>query len=1727
MKQKPFFLKYLTLAVSIASMLIPAARLLHLNTNLSNQEGYHPKTVNLVGPLAVNCPNNKILAVGNNCLRNVYSATPTSSCNQIDSISYSIDGGSIVVVDLSTGLPDSVFLGTYGIDTIIINWFARDTCSPIPSTGTCMQTIILRDSIPPVITCPANTTVGNNIPNSDIGPPVYTDNCSPKDSISITNNRTNNSDTLANLPFGTTLICWTATDKSNNSASCCFNVTKIDNTPPNITCPTDTIKVQCIAPPPYGNLNAFLSAGGQVTDDVRLDSMSFAWVRDDVKDSTCVNKKTISRFYMIRDTSRNADTCFQTIVINDNTPPSPVCRDLTIDLNSMGTATLLASDLNNNSTDNCGGGLIFTSIPSVLSFSCDSVATSPNTVTLIVTDRCGNSATCTSRITVRDLILPTITCPSNITVFANVGQCFATNIILGVPTTMDNCPPVAGSIPNFNGNPYNGSTQLPVGTNTIVWVVTDKHNNTNSCSQLVTVRDNQLPSISCPANITINAINGTCAANVTYVALVGMDLCPGVATMQTSGLASGASFPVGMTTNVFMATDASNNTATCSFTVTVRDVQLPSISCPANITMNTAPNTCAAIVTYPAPIATDNCPASGTIQTSGFASGASFPVGVTSNIFKVTDAAGNTATCSFTVTIIDNQLPVINCPADMTVNTQIGACSATVIYPTPVGTDNCPGATTSLISGLASGMVYPLGMTVNTFRVTAANGASATCSFKVTVRDLQAPTISCPAVDSVTLNNNCKLLVPDLRSKIIRSDNCGIDTVIQSPSPGSILPSSHNQVHIFTFTVTDLGGLSASCTTTVTAKDKLGPDIVCKQMKIISIVDSTFAAARTFVDTAYDACGGRLTYKISRMGSSIISDTARFSCADVNDTIMMVILVSDSLGNASSCMVPVVVRDFLSPVITYTLPDITISCEYPLNISDLNVFGTYKFKDSARLNIVITDPGSPPSPKIVGQNGVFSENCPGSQVIPTFIDSLSLMCKTGLIKRIFTITDVGGNIIRDTQNIYVFDFNKFGMSDIIWPPSPIDYYDCQRAVPDTAVTKSPGLKNDKCSQAAATFVDQTIIHPTHCKVISRKWTVIDWCQYKTNTPNSPGKWTFDQMIVIKDTIAPVIVAGTCLDTIICAPLANCNAAVTFSASGSDNCAAINVIAWTYKIDLLNNGGNPDITGTGRTFNRTFPLGKHKLTWVAKDECGNKDSCSFFFIIKDCKAPNAIVMQGLAINIMPGMGMAIMKASDFNNFSNDNCTAANMLKYSFSSDTNDVTRTYTCDSLGKRTVEIWVTDQAGNQSKATTYVSVQDNQNACGNAGKINISGSVYTEDRVFVPDTKVTIDGGETEGESITDKTGKYSFKDLARYNNYQILPEKNTGHIDGITTLDLVIIQRHILGVKTIESPYRLIAADVNNTKSITASDLVELRKMVLGLQNEFTNNTSWRFVDASYAFNDMSQPWLFAENLQYEGLETNMTKSDFIAVKTGDVNGSVSFNLTEKSNNRSSQKVLVYTDEVNVKAGEIIAVPVYTDNLHEIAGFQWTIEMMPGLTFEGYESALLDIKNENIAVIERKGKKYLTMSFDHQKEIHKKDESPMFYLIFSSSKTSALNQLIKFSGEVTTALAVMKDEEERNVSFWFRTKENTDAEYIYQNQPNPFKNETMIHLGLKKATEVNITIFDAKGSSIYNGVENLAAGSQVISINEKHVGNHVGVFYCRIKANEVNQVIKMLRIE
>ncbi len=329
---------------------------------------------------------------------------------------------------------------------------------------------------------------------------------------------------------------------------------------------------------------------------------------------------------------------------------------------------------------------------------------------------------------------PTIVCPANITQNTDPGQCTAVVTFSptagGTPTPTVVCIPASGSTFAKGVTTVNCTASNGVGSNA-------------TCSFTVAVNDAQAPTLACPSNITANTAVGQCSAAVTFTTPTAMDNCSGATVACLP--ASGSTFQKGTTTVTCTATDASNLTASCSFTVNVVDNQAPTIACPAN---QSAIGTGPTVVNYPAPTPSDNC--SGVSAACVPASGSTFQVGTTTVTCTATDAANLTATCSFTVTVTTCTL---TCPTDVTVGTT--GTSSVVNYTAPTAVGSCGTVTCSP----ASGSSFPLGTT--TVNCNSSLG-SRTCAFRVTVERVNfnvADPLACSGPGNVvtgsfTITNN-------------------------------------------------------------------------------------------------------------------------------------------------------------------------------------------------------------------------------------------------------------------------------------------------------------------------------------------------------------------------------------------------------------------------------------------------------------------------------------------------------------------------------------------------------------------------------------------------------------------------------------------------------------------------------------------------------------------------------------------------------------------------------------------------------------------------------------------------------------------------------------------------------------------------------------------------------------------------------------------------------------
>ncbi len=241
---------------------------------------------------------------------------------------------------------------------------------------------------------------------------------------------------------------------------------------------------------------------------------------------------------------------------------------------------------------------------------------------------------------------------------------------------------------------------------------------------------------------------------------------------QTSGIASGGVFPVGTTTNTFMLTDASGNSATCSFNVNVIDQQIPLLVCPTNLEVTADAGACGAVVEFDV-FSVENCMNETINIVAGLPSGAFFPVGNTLNVFAINDGSGNVDTCRFDVKVIDNEAPNIICANDIVQTVMGGSCSAVVNYSISAE-DNCSDFTLQQISGLPSGFEFPVGSVINTFVATDASGLKDTCSFTVTIVDDTLPElVFCPEDLSVSTDaGTCNAVVN--YDMPMFSDDCSI-----------------------------------------------------------------------------------------------------------------------------------------------------------------------------------------------------------------------------------------------------------------------------------------------------------------------------------------------------------------------------------------------------------------------------------------------------------------------------------------------------------------------------------------------------------------------------------------------------------------------------------------------------------------------------------------------------------------------------------------------------------------------------------------------------------------------------------------------------------------------------------------------------------------------------------------------------------------------------------------
>lgn len=213
-----------------------------------------------------------------------------------------------------------------------------------------------------------------------------------------------------------------------------------------------------------------------------------------------------------------------------------------------------------------------------------------------------------------------------------------------------------------------------------------------------------------------------------------------------------------------------------------------------------------------------------------------------------------------------------------------------------------------------------------------------------------------------------------------------------------------------------------------------------------------------------------------------------------------------------------------------------------------------------------------------------------------------------------------------------------------------------------------------------------------------------------------------------------------------------------------------------------------------------------------------------------------------------------------------------------------------------------------------------------------VSGKITRPNGDPIPSVNVYLSGGATDID-ITGAPGTYLFSDIPMGIDVTVAPQKETDHLACISIRDVIVIGKHISGIALLDSPFKMIAADVNNSKSITTLDMIELQRNILGLAQGFANNTSWRFVDASYQFPNPNNPWVeeFPEIGNINSIRSDIVV-DFIGIKTGDPTNCI-------DDDPASAFLTISASNATGAVGEQVELAVTVENFKEIIGLQFSM--------------------------------------------------------------------------------------------------------------------------------------------------------------------------------------------
>ena len=413
--------------------------------------------------------------------------------------------------------------------------------------------------------------------------------------------------------------------------------------------------------------------------------------------------------------------------------------------------------------------------------------------------------------------------------------------------------------------------------------------------------------------------------------------------------------------------------------------------------------------------------------------------------------------------------------------------------------------------------------------------------------------------------------------------------------------------------------------------------------------------------------------------------------------------------------------------------------------------------------------------------------------------------------------------------------------------------------------------------------------------------------------------------------------------------------------------------------------------------------------------------------------------------------------------------------------------YGCANVGIQEITLDIIDRDNVPHTCKEFIVISDPTGYCNDVPQQPkaILGKIVTPIGNAVQGATVSISNDNASVFRGTNEDGLFLFNDIPE-SNYTLQPSKNNDLKNGVTTQDIILLQKHLIKIRAFDSPYQFIAADVNNSGDITAYDMILLRQAILNSIDHFPNNNSWKFIKSNEQLTNSNSLTTELDNTYSVDYAPSLSmNNNYIGIKIGDLNNSVFANdiMAPRQDNRFDISII----EESFQKNELVTVPFRVTQDIQLEGFQMEFQIdlssVEIVDIEGLSAGEWQLHRNQLLISKAEAKGKIVA-----------EEEPLFNLVVRAKKAGSIREMIKENNPSIVSELYQKDQV---IPLAIRYTKATQRNEVGFNFPNPFSSTTYLPLSLATSNEVHLSVYNLQGQKVWQQSQQLSNGSYQLPIS------------------------------